>query len=239
MNYSVPDHIAARVEAWGIDADVVASAGKYLEQLMVVNQHTNLTAIRDVDEAWDRHILESFSLLRFLAAGDLKLADLGSGGGLPGIPLALGRPDIQITLVESVKKKAAFLRQMGQLLDMSNLQVLDCRIEDVGRNEHERGMYDVVTARALGSMAELVELALPLLKEGGRLLAVKGRQAKEEIDRAAPALKMLNGTIESVDVLPVESNDSVLVTVRKTGATPDRYPRRNGLPKKRPLQTPC
>ena len=162
-----------------------------------------------------------------------RLADLGSGGGLPGIPIAVLRPSLRVALVEATRKKAAFLDIVTRELGLANVEVLSVRAEDLGRDPANRARYDAVTARALAPVRVLVEYALPLLRLGGVAVLPKGRGAVDEVRAAARALGLLGG--EAAVHAPSAAFCSPIVVVRKTAPTPDRYPRRPGIPQHRPL----
>ena len=206
---------------------------RYLGLLLEKNRTLNLTAVRDPDAAWDRHILDSLSLTPFLQ-GSRRLLDLGSGGGLPGIPLAIVRPDLEVALLEATGKKTRFLEEAVAELGLPNVSVINARAEDTAREPGHRARYDTVTARALASLAALVELALPFLEEGGRLLAMKGARLSEELPAARTACRLVGGEIDEIHELDPEAGACV-VEIRKTFPTPKKYPRHNGLPAKKPL----
>ena len=161
------------------------------------------------------------------------LADLGSGGGVPGIPIAVLRPRLHVVLVEAAEKKAAFLDVAVRGLGLANVDVVAVRSEDLGRDAAHRARYDTVTARALAPVRVLVEYALPLLKVGGAAVLPKGRGAADEVRAAARALEYLGG--EAVVYAAPAAFCSPIVVVRKTTPTPDGYPRRTGVPERRPL----
>jgi 16S rRNA (guanine527-N7)-methyltransferase len=178
---------------------------------------------------------DSLVLLDFLPAGPIRLVDVGSGGGLPGLPLKLARPELQLTLIEANRRKAAFLVQATSRLGLSGVEVLAARAEDAGQDPRHRETYDVATARALASMPVLAELCLPLVKVGGRLLAMKA-DAVEEANAAEPAISHLGGRL--VAVSPAASSARSLgqvVVVDKVAPTPVQFPRRPGVPGRRPL----
>jgi 16S rRNA (guanine527-N7)-methyltransferase len=209
--------------------------GRFLGKLLEANRSFNLTSIDDPAEAWRRHVLESLALARFLRTA-MTVADLGSGGGLPGVPLAVALPGARFTLIEATGKKARFLEEAAAALGLDNVEVLARRAEEAGREPGLRAGFDAVVSRAVGRLAELLELALPLLAEGGRLLAIKGARAGEEAQAAGRALELLGGELLAVEpLLPAAGGDSRVVVVAKTGATPEKYPRRAGVPRKRPL----
>lgn len=207
--------------------------GLYLDRLYAANARMNLTGVRDPVEAWERHLLDSLSLLPMLRAADAKsVLDLGSGGGLPGFPLAITMPDVSFLLLEATGKKAAFLQEVVDGLELSNVTVLDERAETIGEPGClHRGAYDAVSARAVGPMNVLLELALPLLRVGGVLLAIKGERASEEIKQAGEALRTLHGRVIETN----RTSTGTIVIVEKEGDTPADYPRRPGEPKRLPI----
>jgi 16S rRNA (guanine527-N7)-methyltransferase len=178
-------------------------------------------------------IQDSLVLLDHLGSGH-KLVDVGSGGGLPGLPLKIARPDLAVTLVEADQAKAAFLVQACAKLGLGDVEVLARRAEEVGHDPAYREAFDVAVARALAPMPVLVELCLPLVRVGGRLLAQK--TDKEEMEAAGHAIEVLGGSIESVQRAPSNARHSgTVVFVSKFRATPDAYPRRPGVPGRKPL----
>src|SRR5687767_6202551 len=167
---------------------------RYLDLLLEANQTMNLTRIVDRASAEVQHVGDALTLLPLLPAGPHRLADVGSGGGVPGIPLAVARPDAQVLLIESTKKKAAFLRGAAEQLGLQNVRVTEQRAEDVGRaGSPEREAFDVVIARAVATLDWLVEWCLPLARKGGKMLAMKGQKVVEELPAAAKAIRALNG----------------------------------------------
>jgi len=210
--------------------------GLFVAALLEANRCFNLTAIREAEEVWRRHVLESLALGRFVR-GAGRVADIGSGGGLPGIPLAILLPGTRFALIEATGKKARFLERTAAALRMGNVRVHNGRSETLARCGELRGRFDVVVARAVGSLAELVELALPLLAPDGRLLAVKGRSVQREVDEAAGALEQVGGGMVGVHPLvPRSGGEGSVAIVRKLRATPERYPRLPGVPGKKPLK---
>jgi 16S rRNA (guanine527-N7)-methyltransferase len=204
----------------------------YLHALLETNQAFNLTAVTDPETAWSRHIADSLSLLPWLAeAPEGPLADVGSGGGLPALPLAIARPDRKFTLVEATGKKAAFLRDIAAELGLRNVQVEHARIEEFGQAAGARERFSVVTSRALSRLPVLLELTLPLLTLGGHALAIKGEQAADEVAESARALALLGG--EHMNC--IRTATGTIVRTRKERPTPKRYPRRAGEPKRAPL----
>jgi 16S rRNA (guanine527-N7)-methyltransferase len=163
-----------------------------------------------------------------------SLVDVGSGGGLPGLPLKIARPGLGVTLIEADQAKAAFLVQACARLGLHGVEVLARRAEDVGHDERYREAFDVATARALAPMPALVELCLPLVRVGGRLLAQK--TDKEEIESASHAIEVLGGSLDSVQPAPSTARRwGTVVVVSKVRSTPGLYPRRAGVPHRKPL----
>jgi 16S rRNA (guanine527-N7)-methyltransferase len=167
------------------------------------------------------------------------LADVGSGGGLPGIPIKILRPDLAMTLVESTGKKASFLRHAVGGLSLRGVEVANTRVEDLGRAGGHRGAYDVVTCRAVARLSVVAEYCVPLLETGGCAIAMKGRLEPEELaegNRAVDALGAKVAETTRVPMLPeVGEKDRNLVILEKIRETPAQYPRRSGIVAKRPL----
>jgi 16S rRNA (guanine527-N7)-methyltransferase len=164
----------------------------------------------------------------------VRLVDVGSGGGLPGLPLKIARPDLSLTLVEADQSKAAFLVRACAALGLRDVEVMARRAEDVGRDPRWRESFDVAVARAVAPMPVLVELCLPLVRVGGRLLAQKTEGA--DVSAAEQAIQLLGGSL--VGVIPAPSGvrrTGTVVVVQKVRPTPDVYPRRPGVPSRKPL----
>ncbi len=225
------------------DGEDLPRLGRYLAMLLAANEVMNLTAVREPAEAWLRHILDSLQLLPMLA--DLpegaKVIDVGSGGGLPGIPLAITMPHLKFTLLEATGKKVDFLAHTVTTLGLTNCTVVQARAEAAGQNRGERGpdgrqnafreSFDAVLARAVGPMPVIAELTVPLAKVGGLILLVKGEKAESELAEAAAALHALKAVHESTVMTPT----SRVVVLGKQSATPRTYPRADGEPKRSPL----
>jgi 16S rRNA (guanine527-N7)-methyltransferase len=212
-----------------------ARLARYLDLLLAANQRMNLTRITDRPAAEVQHVGDALTLLPLLPAGGIRLADVGSGGGVPGIPLAIARPDARVMLIESTKKKGAFLKETAAALGLTNVSVSEWRAEEVGRS-NSRETFDVAVARAVATLDWLAEWCLPLVKRGGKLLAMKGARAAEEVPAARKAIKLLGGG-EPV-VHPVElpgSEHRVIVEVPKLTRTNERFPRPTTHAKGKPL----
>jgi 16S rRNA (guanine527-N7)-methyltransferase len=164
-----------------------------------------------------------------------RLVDVGSGAGLPGLPLKLARPEIELSLIEANRGKAAFLVHAIATLGLDSVEVIADRAENAGRDPRYRESFDLAVARAVAPMAVLAELTLPLVRPGGRLLAMK-TGAAGELEAAAAAIAALGGELSAVEAAPSASRDrGEVVVILKTRPTPDRYPRRPGIPARRPI----
>lgn len=164
-----------------------------------------------------------------------SLIDVGSGGGLPGLPLKLARPDLEVTLLEANHRKTAFLTTAAGRFGLSGVEVITARAEEAGRDPRLRDAFDLATARALASMATVVELCLPFVRVGGRLIAMK-TGAEAEVEMALPAIERLGGRLLEIVAAPSRARaQGQLVIVAKLAPTPIEYPRRAGLPARRPL----
>lgn len=212
-----------------------ALLGRYLDLLLEANAVINLTRIEDRASAEVLHVADSLSLLPHLPRDAHRLVDVGSGGGVPGLPLAIARPDVPVTLVESTKKKADFLSRAASSLGLSNVKVYPDRAETLAR-DFGRDAFDVATARAVGALNVLVEWCLPLVKKGGKFLAMKGARLNEELPAAERAIRSLNGA--NATVHPVElpgTEHHVILEITKIGKTDPKYPRSAADVKRRPL----
>ena len=208
--------------------------GLYLGYLLWTNERMNLTAIRDAGEAWMRHILDSLALLGPLSELEdgSAVIDVGSGGGVPGIPLAIVLPQLRFTLLEATTKKARFLEQVAKRLDLENVEVVNERAERAAADGSEhRGRFDAVVARALGPLRVAVELTVPFGRVGSLILLVKGERADEELADARKALHALHATHSGT----IETSTGRIVVLEKRRETPRIYPRKVGDPKRSPL----
>jgi len=216
-----PAGFAERLAAVGVtlDAAAVAKLGDYLARLLAMNELMNLTAIKDPIEVWDRHVLDALTLVPLLAelGAGARLVDVGSGGGVPGIPLAIVRPDLQVTLVEATQKKATFLKAVSAALGLSNVSVRAERAEQLGKGDL-RGAFDAVTARAVGRLVMLVPLTVPFVRGGGLVLLIKGQRAEEELAEASWVLGRQRAVLEKTVPTPTGK----VVMLRRTGDEPKR-----------------
>jgi len=201
----------------------------------------NLTSIRDPEGIERRHLLESLAFGRlleeqgFLADGT-KVIDVGTGAGLPGLPMKLAWPSLEVTLMEATGKKCRFLEGVISQLALEGIDVVEARAEEMGHDAAHREGYDLVVARAVAPLPVLLEYCLPFLRTGGRLAATKGSAARSELEASGAALQALGGRLVDTPTLesPYGPSQTVLI-VEKVSQTPERYPRRTGIPTKRPI----
>lgn len=216
----------------------MALFARYEQELLDWNARFNLTAIRDVDSIRSKHFLDSLScILAWRDNPPGSLIDVGSGAGFPGLPLKILQPSLKLALVELVGKKAEFCRHVAGTLGLDNVDVIQARAEEVGQIGNYRERFDWATARAVANLPILVEYLLPLVRVGGSVLAQKGESGPAEAHNSEKAARMLGGRLRQlikVD-LPSVADDRYLVVIDKVAATPPNYPRRVGVPGKKPL----
>ncbi|HRY28835.1 MAG TPA: 16S rRNA (guanine(527)-N(7))-methyltransferase RsmG [Elusimicrobiota bacterium] len=212
----------------------------FLKELKVWNRRVNLVSFHCDEELLLGHLLDSLAALQdpwLKNQPSLRFVDVGTGGGFPGLPLVLARPEWRGLLLESVRKKTAFLETLVERLPLPTVAVLAERAEDAGRREEHREEYDAAFCRAVGPFSTVLELTLPLVRVGGAALLHRGHEAPQETSAAGEALARLGGRLggHTVYRLPHLTQPRYIVRIEKTSATPEEYPRRNGRPAKRPL----
>ncbi|MFQ6101602.1 MAG: 16S rRNA (guanine(527)-N(7))-methyltransferase RsmG [Anaerolineae bacterium] len=211
-------------------------------ELVDWNRRFNLTAITDWEGVLIRHFLDSLSCLKALPRKELaagaQVIDVGTGAGFPGLPLKLVCPGMRLTLLEATGKKVTYLEHVVRALELKEVEVIHGRAEELGHDSAHRERYDWALARAVAEMPTLAEYLLPLVRVGGGMLAQKGEGAAAEVHGADTAIVTLGGRVRQL--VPVElrglAETRYLVVVDKTAATPEKYPRRPGIPQKRPLK---
>jgi 16S rRNA (guanine527-N7)-methyltransferase len=232
-----------------LDDAELATFDRYLDLVFEWNERAGLTSITDRTEAQRRHFAESLAVLVAIReagllpeaglpeGGRVRVADLGPGGGFPGLPMRIVEPSLDLVLVESNQKRADFLRHAVQTLGLPDVEVVAERAEDAGREPDLRGTFDLVVARAVAALNILVEYGLPLLRDGGVMVAPKGSRALDELAEAGPAIAALGGTALAPAplALPPDVAPQTVIFIRRDGVLDDRYPRRTGVPSKRPL----
>ena len=220
----------------------------YYTEMLAWNERTNLTGITDYQEVQVKHFLDALTLASPTLRGEavstvfdiseVALIDIGAGAGFPGLPLKLLYPKMRLTLVDSVGKKTAFLSHLVGKLRLEGVTVLTGRAEDLGQQQAHRERYNMATGRAVANLAVLAEYCLPLCKVGGLFVAPKKGQLDKEITLAQPAIKLLGGELRQTPTFEFEPemhDQRQLLVVDKIAPTPSAYPRRAGLPAKRPI----
>jgi 16S rRNA (guanine527-N7)-methyltransferase len=239
-SFELAELFRSQALAWGVSLSDAQTEKLFdYARLLSTYSEANVVGEKEKSSLILNHVLDSLScLLVRETVGAGSLVDVGSGGGLPGIPLAIAQPETRVTLLEATGKKTKFLRLAVEGLALENAGVLHGRAEDVG-NGGRRGQYDVATSRAVASLAVLAEYCLPLLRVGGVAVAMKAEPAVEELKAGRAAARELGGVLREVEPVPVlpEVSDRrrSLVVLEKTERTPAKYPRRPGLPRKHPL----
>lgn len=208
----------------------------YLKLLIDFNRRINLTSIDEPREIVVKHFLDSLVAFKHIPPHS-SVIDIGTGGGFPGIPLKILQPSLQMVLIDSVKKKIDFLNLVIQKLGLKNIEAYHVRAEELGHDDRFREQFDICLSRAVSSLSVLLEYQLPLLKEGGLSIIYKARGVEQEVKEAEEALNILGGRVleiepQDVPFLQAERN---LILIKKIRKTPARYPRRPGMPEKRPL----
>lgn len=216
-----------------IDEPALSRLIAYRDLLLEANQHFNLTAITDPDDFEVRVLADSLMLLAHIPAHSQTLLDVGTGGGIPGIVLAIARPEMRVTLLDATGKKVRFLAETADALGLEHVTAIQGRAEELGRDARYREAFNVVTARAVARLATLAELTMPFVRRGGVTILPKGNAARDELNEARYAIKILGGREQPVHPAPVEGTNVVVIDKRST--TPDDYPRRTGIPSKLPL----
>lgn len=237
--------LIAGARALGLNLTPVQQAGfqTYYQELVDWNQKFNLTAITEYEQVQVRHFLDSLSCLlarearQILCRPGSRVVDIGSGAGFPGIPLKLAFSLAQFTLVEATGKKVSFLKHVISVLGLESVTPIHGRAEELARDPAHRQQYDLALARAVAELPVVVEYALPFCRVGGWVVAQKGEAGAAEAWSAERAIALLGGSLRRV--VPVElpglPEDRSLVVIEKVSPTPDTYPRRTGIPSKRPL----
>lgn len=209
---------------------------KYYEYLVEVNEYMNLTAITEKEEVYRKHFLDSLEIVRAVNIDTkFSLCDVGSGAGFPSVPLAIINDNVRVTIVDALNKRIKFLNELVKKIDVSNVVALHRRAEDFYKEVG--ASFDVVTARAVARLNILAELCIPLVKVGGRFIAMKGSTGNVELEEAKKAIELLGGKVEKIiDIeLPDEEEKRQLIIINKIKETPKKYPRNFNKIKEKPL----
>jgi len=234
--------LAEGAEGLGLDlsSEQMDQFQAYYDVLTDWAERVSLTAVKDEEGIQKRHFLESAALIpvlreQGLSLEDKSLIDIGSGAGIPGIPLKIIEPSLKLTIVEAKQRKAEFLGALLKELNIDDVVVIPRRSEETAHNAIHREQYNYAAAKALAPLATLIELTLPFLVMGGVVIAPKGKETDKEVAEAEVALETLKGSIRAVEPIPLADKKQKVVLVDKDLPTPARFPRRPGMPAKRPL----
>ena len=209
---------------------------RFIDFLFAENEKQNLISRQSGREDVLSHIEDSLAVLKFVSLEGKRVIDIGSGAGFPALVLAIYCPDTEFTLVESDLKKSSFLQSSCDYLGLKNVQIVRARAEELGRDPLYRGQFDCSSSRAVAAMNIMLEYGIPLLKTGGQLLLWKGKNVHSEVEEAQKALQILKSEVEEICCYNLlGSKDRAIVVVKKEDETPQQYPRRVGIPAKRPL----
>jgi len=223
-----------------LDASKLEQFATYYRELGDWNNRINLTAITDIDDVQVKHFLDSLTLIPIICErvhGSCCIIDVGTGAGFPGVPLKIAIPDIKMVLLEATAKKVSFLEYIITKLELSDIEVIKGRSEEAAQNPRFRERFDVAVARAVAELPVLCELTLPFCAIGGCVIAHKKGDIQLELEQSLKAIETLGGRLSKAEKVEAEGLDDerYLVVVDKIRATPEKYPRRPGMPEKRPL----
>lgn len=223
-----------------LSATQIGQFNTYYKMLVEWNEKINLTAVTEQEEVYLKHFYDSITPLFYADIEEsASLCDVGAGAGFPSIPMKIIRPDLKITIVDSLNKRINFLNELTAVLGLDKIHLVHDRAETFGNHKADaRHMFDVVTARAVAQLNVLSELCLPLVRTGGQFIVMKGKKAQEELDESKFALDLLGGELTKIHQLslPKEDSDRYIMIIDKKRKTPKKYPRKPGTPNKSPLK---
>ena len=219
-----------------LDDKKIEQFKNYLDLLVLWNEKMNLTAITDKEQIVLKHFVDSLTISN-LINDNSKVVDIGTGAGFPGIPIKIYNETLNVTLVDSLNKRIMFLDEVIEKLGLQNIRAIHSRAEDFAHIKGERESYDYAVSRAVANLSVLYEYLLPLIKVGGECICMKGPNIDEELDCSQNALKILGGKIEKIEKLTLPNSDIVrnIIVVKKIKNTDLKYPRKAGIPAKKPL----
>lgn len=217
-----------------INNDMLNKFELYYNKLIEVNSYMNLTAITEHDQVYLKHFYDSLTITKAIKGDNYNILDVGAGAGFPSVPLAIVKPNINVTIIDSLNKRINFLNDLTKYIGIDNVLAIHARAEEFIKNKRES--YDYVTARAVARLNVLAELCMPYVKVGGYFIALKGND-KEEIDEASNAIKVLGGKIEKIINfnLPDDQGERNIVVIKKIKPSLTKYPRIFKTIKDKPL----
>lgn len=209
----------------------------YMQELKKWNEKINLTAITEPEEIIQKHFMDSLTIQEYIK-DNTNLVDVGTGAGFPGLPIKIIRDSVKVTLVDSLNKRLMFLEEIIKKLELSGIQSVHSRAEDIGKDFAYREKFDIAVSRAVASLSILVEYLLPLVKVDGTMIAMKASNVQDEIESAQNAITLLGGKIVKVNkiYLPNSEIERNIIIIQKEKNTPYQYPRKAGMPSKQPLK---
>ena len=219
-----------------IDSSKAEKYYNYMQLLLEWNEKINLTAITEPNDIILKHFVDSLTIEKNINK-DVKVIDIGTGAGFPGIPLGIYRDDLDITLMDSLNKRIKFLDEVIEKNQLLNLDTIHSRAEELARNKDFRAKFDIATSRAVAALNVLLEYMIPFVKVGGYCICMKGSNIDEEISNSEKALKVLNCSIEKIEKFDLPGTDYTrnIIIVKKNGETSSKYPRKAGTPAKEPI----
>lgn len=209
----------------------------YMQLLIQWNEKMNLTAIIEPKEVLQKHFVDALTILPYLEK-NIKMIDVGTGAGFPGIPVKIAEDTIEITLLDALNKRLNFLNEVIRTLELSKIETLHLRAEEAGKSKKLREQFDVAVSRAVAPLSVLVEYLLPLVKINGICICMKGSNIEEEIENSQKAIQVLGGKIEKIEefMLPNSDIKRNIIIIKKIHQTPGKYPRKPGTPSKEPIR---
>lgn len=210
----------------------------YKDLLIEANKSFNLTAITDPDEIRIKHFLDSIIIFKFadFHSGQ-KVIDIGTGAGFPGIPIKIYNPGLKLVLMDSLRKRVNFLENIKEKLQLEDVENIHGRAEEFGHKDIYREEFDFALSRAVAKLSTLAEYCLPFVKKGGYFVSYKGPNIEEELNNAGKAISLLGGRLEKIEKVSFPKDGSIrnLIFIKKISATPEKYPRKPGMPDKKPI----
>ena len=227
----------SKVLGFNLSVEQLEKFYKYMNLLIEWNEKMNLTAITEPNDIILKHFIDSITINKYIE-NSVKVVDVGTGAGFPGIPLSIIRTDLQITLVDSLNKRLIFLQEIKKELELKNIDIVHARVEEIGQNKNYRETFDIATSRAVANLSTLSEYLVPLVKIKGKCVCMKASDAEEEIKQAENAVNILGGKIVKVEKFNLPNSDigRTIIIINKEKSTNGKYPRKHGTPSKEPLK---